>query len=422
VTSTCVTSTCVTSTCTLRSCATPRRRHVPEGGDARPTPVGRAEAGDPTGTVIDLDLHGTVGVRLVDAGPGDVARVRRQLGPLPASRGGDPQVAVRFVDALRPSGPLTMVGHRSAGFTADGLYVLRTHRGVTAKAFLPLSEVGRQLEIVCERSMPSVPLLLAIVNVCAVARGVLPLHASAFEHEGRGVVVCGWAKGGKTEVLLSYAARGARYVGDEWVYLRPDRTFHGVPEPMRLWDWQVRQLTQVRSRLTRDESLRLRTLRVLAAVTAAAGRARPTSDVVRRVHETVQHQQWVQVPPERLFGAAKMLPAGHLDELVLTSVHSADGIEVTRASGRDVGQRMRASLRHERQPLVELYDQFRFAFPARASEALDSLDQHEASLIEQVLPEQAWWLRHPFPVDILGIYPELERALRSGATDGRNAG
>ena len=79
------------------------------------------------------------------------------------------------------------------------------------------------------------PHLVALVNVTALAKGVLPLHATAFTAGSTGVLVVGWSKGGKTETLLGCMAAGAEYVGDEWVYLTDDGQMLGLPEPIRVW-------------------------------------------------------------------------------------------------------------------------------------------------------------------------------------------
>src|SRR5918997_82180 len=73
-------------------------------------------------------------------------------------------------------------------------------------------------------------IVIRFVNLTALAKGALPLHAAAFTYRGTGVVVTGWAKGGKTETLLGFMAAGAEYVGDEWVYLDANgRHVHGIP-------------------------------------------------------------------------------------------------------------------------------------------------------------------------------------------------
>lgn len=354
---------------------------------------------------VDLDLHGFVGVRLVDAEPADVATVVRQLGPLTSVLQREPDIVVRFVDRLEPRPASTTVGLGTTTFGPEGLRVVQGRGGVPAQALLPLQDVGGRCEIVCERAMPAVPLLLAIVNYTALAHGVLPLHASAFEHEGRGTVVCGWAKGGKTEVLLAFMARGARYVGDEWVYLVPGGAMYGVPEPIRLWQWQLRQLTDVWSGLRPGQRGRLRGLGAASSVGRRAGRLPgPAAGLARRSTALVDRQQWVQLRPDTLFGSGSVALRGTVDDLVLTSVHDQPGVRLEPVSGSEVGDRMRASLRYERSAFVEVYEQFRFAFPDRASEVVDTAAELEAELLRKVVPEEAAWLRHPHPVDIASLY------------------
>jgi len=174
------------------------------------------------GTAIDYDLHGLAGVRVVGATARDAAVVDRQLGPIRGPLRRDPDIVVRFVDHLDVEGPLRLLGVDDAGFTDDAFLVLRARHKARARVLIPLDRIGRRCEIVCERGLPAVPLLIATLNLTVLARGALPLHASAFFHEGRGVVVTGWSKGGKTEAVLAFVARGARFVGDEWVYVGPD--------------------------------------------------------------------------------------------------------------------------------------------------------------------------------------------------------
>ena len=138
--------------------------------------------------LIDFDLHGLAGVRLVDADARDVATVGRQLGELRRPLGREPDIVLRFVDRLPLRGRLRYLGLDDAAFTDDAFLVLRSRHKAPARVQLPLDRVGGQIEIVCERGLPAVPLLIPILNLTVLANGVLPLHASAFLHEGIGVV------------------------------------------------------------------------------------------------------------------------------------------------------------------------------------------------------------------------------------------
>src|SRR5919107_3546463 len=198
----------------------------------------------------DYDIHGLVGVRVLDASAADAAVVDRQLGGLRGLLDRDPDVVVRFVDRLEVKGPLRLLGVGDAAFDDDAFLLLRSRHKAPVRVRIDVARIGRGCEIVAERGVPAIPLLPAIVNLSALANGALPLHASAFLHRDTGVVATGWSKGGKTESLLAFARHGARYVGDEWVYVAADgERVHGLPEPIRVWGWQARQLPAVRARL-----------------------------------------------------------------------------------------------------------------------------------------------------------------------------
>src|SRR5207247_1046267 len=100
-----------------------------------------------------------------------------------------------------------------------------------ARARVDFRQIGGRCEIVSQSGLGPVPLLIGIVTVTALGKSFVPLHGSAFVHNATGIIVTGWAKGGKTEALLAFAEHGARYVGDEWILLSSDgRKVYGVPE------------------------------------------------------------------------------------------------------------------------------------------------------------------------------------------------
>ena len=175
------------------------------------------------GEPVDYDLGGIVGVRLLGATPAEERLVTRQLGPIRSRLAREPDLVIRFVERLALAEPLRLLGAEDVGYCApDAFVVLRGKQKSRARVLLPLDRVGAGLEITCERGRAAVPHLVALVNLTALGRGALPLHASAFLWNGTGVLATGWAKGGKTEALLAFLTEGAAYVGDEWVYLQGD--------------------------------------------------------------------------------------------------------------------------------------------------------------------------------------------------------
>jgi hypothetical protein len=351
--------------------------------------------------IFDFDIHGFVGVRLVDAGPAEVALVERQLGPLERTLHRQPDITVRFVDRFTRR-DLTYIGMGETGFNEDGFFTLRGRGAVPGRTLLPLDRVGLAPEIVCERTVPAVPHLLTLVNLTALSHDVLPLHASAFTADGAGVLVTGWSKGGKTESLLAACLHGAEYVGDEWVYLTPDGQMFGVPEPIRLWGWQLAQLPELLGDRPVGERLRLRSWRAASAVAGMASSLRwPGAGVARRGAPVIARQDYVQVPPVELFGQARVRLRGSLDAIVLVLSHSGPGTDVSPMSAARVADRITASLSEERAAFMSHYRQFRFAFPERRSAIVEDAAAREAVLLAEIFAGRpAVMVSHPYPCDI----------------------
>jgi hypothetical protein len=364
---------------------------------------------------VDFDLHGIVGIRLLDATERDVRTVVRQIGPLQGSLHRDPDITVRFVDRLDDPGPLTYVGWRSAGFNDKGFFVVGGAGPSSGRARIPFHDVGGHCDNVCERSLPAVPLLLAILNFTALAHGVLPLHASAVDYHGSGVLATGWAKGGKTETLLALMTAGATHIGDEWVYVTADRRLFGVPEPMRLWRWQLEQLPDVRARLTGRERagmagwhLASRALSGLTHGVPGTGTRTSLGSALQRLGAGLDRRVSVQVPPVRLFGSPRVSLRGRLDHVLFVASHTSPDIRLEPVEGDEVALRMQASLADERSVFMSWYRQFRFAFPRLASPVVETAPEREAALLAATFVNTpAWWLGHPYPVSIAALRQEV---------------
>jgi hypothetical protein len=372
-----------------------------------------------TGGPVDFDLHGAVGVRLLDATSADADAVRRQLGPIERSLDRPPDIEIAYVERIQPEGPLRSIGRDDAAFDRASLVILRGRFKASVRVAIPLDRVGGPCRIVAERGVGPIPLLVAIVNLTALHRGLLPIHASAFVHDGLGVLVTGWAKGGKSEVLLAFAARGAAYVGDEWVYLADDGSrMVGLPEPIRLWDWQLRAMPEFAARVSTGQRLRLASTRTLGAVVGGAAEApviRRTAGgrTLRRLRPFVDHQLDVQVPPARLFGGRVLVEGAPLDRVVFVESAEEPETVVEPIDGSEIARRMVHSIRHEWLDLWTAYLKWRYAFPDRQNPFLEGLETTLAERLERSLTGRpAILLRHPYPPDIPGLADALTEHLR----------
>jgi len=367
----------------------------------------------PNAGVIDYTLHGFVGVRLVGASPQDANAVSKQLGSIQGPLTGDPDIVVRFVDRVPASSDLQYLGLDDAGFDRDSFYVLRRDRSKRMRARVALEQVGGRCEIVCESGFGSVPLLIPILNLTMLVQGLVPIHGSAFTFEGVGALVTGWAKGGKTEVLLGFMDRGAQYIGDEWVYVDAEgKRLYGIPEPIRIWDWHLDDLaryrrligngTRARMWLTRRAAHSRRTLPDRLARTDAG-------QLVDRAIALVERQSSVRVAPERLFGHGSCTLEGPLDKVFFVVSHESPAVTVEPLDPDEVARRMIFSHQFERFDLIAAYLQSRFAFPDRVNTFLEQAREQESGVLGQAFAgKEAYVVRHPFPAPI----PALVDAIR----------
>ncbi len=405
-----------------------------EPGDAGLEPAAVAREGEPPGAaIVDLDLRGRALVRLVDAGPGDLRAVRRQLGPLPvlggdggpeatppavAARGREPDVTIRFVDRLAAEGAVRRVG-TDARAIGDTFVLTRGRRQSDVRVAVPVDTLGSApASLVAETGGRAIPLLLPILAASLLARGVAVAHASAFLLDGRGVLVSGWAKGGKSETLLAFLSNGARYVGDEWIFVDPDGpAMFGPPEPIRLWDWQLAMVPSIGRRVGRDDRLRLAATGGLARFLGGVGRApglgrTAPGEAARRAGAVVDRQRSRQFPVEELFGPDSVHPAAAaVDRVVLITGSDRDAIRRD-VDPAEAAARIAATTAHELLDLEALRLAFRHAFPDRPAAGLEGLEGRLGAILGPAFARAGILdVRHAHPPDIPGLYRLIAPAL-----------
>lgn len=363
---------------------------------------------------IDFDLHGIVGIRLVDATRADADAVRRQLGPIEGPFEGEPDIVIRFVDEMDALSQMYYLDLGDVAFTDDAFYILRGKHKSRTKVKIPFQDIGKQCEIVCEHGLTAVPHLVDIINTTALGNGFLPIHASAFNYNDAGILVTGWTKGGKTETLLAFMNNGAEYVGDEWVYLSPDgERMAGIPVPIRVWDWHLDDLPVYRKMLDRRDRRRLRILRTLVRATEKGSNMSKSpkgflSKFMTRIIPLLKRQMFVNWRPEKLFETSAVPMKGSPDIVFFVGCHVSSDVIVTSMDPLDVAKRVYFSMQEERDDFVAIYQRYRFAFPDQPNELIDKAAQlqHEY-LMQAVSGKEAYSVFHPYPAPI----PELFEAI-----------
>ncbi len=363
---------------------------------------------------LDFDLHGIVGIRLLNATPNDIAAVKRQLGPIQAPLSRTPDIVIRFVDQIPFISPIHYLGVDDVGFTDDAFLLFRGKHQARVRVQIPFQQIGnQQCQIVCESGAPAVPLLIAILNLTALSKGALPLHASAFNYNGKGILTTGWSKGGKTEMLLTFAANGAEYVGDEWVYLSSDgQCMYGIPEPIRIWNWHLQQMSYYRAIVSSSDLLRLRFLNMFIKMlnlieNSIMMRGSSLLKLTRRINTLLKKQIYVDMPPEKLFGTTVGTTKGNPDRVFFVATYADPQITVQAIDPQEIVQRMVFSLQEERSEFLSYYQKFRFAFPAASNPFIDEIEGTQRRILTNVLAGKASYaVYHPYPFSL----PELFEA------------
>lgn len=361
---------------------------------------------------LDFDLHGIVGIRLLDATPGDIAAVKKQLGPIEKPLSRTPDIVIRFVEHMTFSSPIRYLGVDDAGFTDNAFLVFRGQHKRRVKVQIPFDQIGsQQCQIVCESGSGPVPLLIAILNLTALSRGALPLHASALRYNGKGILVTGWAKGGKTETLLAFVANGAEYIGDEWVYLSNDgQRMYGIPEPTRIWYWHLQEMQHYQAMVSRGDLLRMKTLNATVNLmdrleSSRLGRGSTPVRFIGRLKGLVKQQLNVQLPPEKLFGRKPGDGTVRPEKIFWVASHAELNVSVQQIDPQEVAKRIVFSLLEERMGFLSYYWKYRFAFPDCSNVLIEQSEEVQRSMLMKILADKdAYVVYHPYPFSIPALF------------------
>lgn len=357
---------------------------------------------------MEHSLHGLVSVRMVSAPPSIRERVRRRLGHSCTREVDDPDITIRFVDHLDDRGRLRFLGLNGAAFD-DGYFYLLDDLGRRVR--IDLGSVGGPCEILCEKGASPLFLLMPVIGLRLLRKGHVLLHSSSFTYGGKGILVCGWQKGGKTEMLLAFMAQGAEFMGNEWTIVSPaEGEIRGVGGVLQIWDWHLRHVPQYAGSLSDKDRSRLSLLRSFRSIHRILPRASaprgPVGRWLRRVslEGGVAQLGQVRVAPEHVFGDSVQRGPAALDRLFLATVGTG-GTRVFPSDPLDVARRMSASQSYERRELIAAYEHFRFAFPDRRNGFLEDADEEEIRILSRAFSGTATYeITHPYPVGLGDLY------------------
>jgi len=371
------------------------------------------EARTDSRNAVDFDIHGLVGVRLIAPSATNIAAVSAQIGPPSFRVLRRVDIVVRYVDRLS-AGPVRYVDvGKTASSKAD--FIVFPEGGGGGKVSIPFEQIGSDCEILCERSVGWIPLLIPIINLTALKKHrCVPIHASAFVHEGTGVLVTGWVKSGKTEALLAFSQYGATYVGGEWVLLSSNgKTMYGLPGTFRMWEWQRRELSHLQHIGGNAGIFRL--IRFLDAVQRALPetllRFRPLN-LLREGMPALRRQLNFRAQPKAIFGDRCGCLTGHPDKIFIGVAHSDERILIESADPATVADQLACAMEFELTSLMSHYRAFKFAFPGMRNEFLETAHILLRDALRQALAaKEIYTLYHPYPVSFHDLYQAMKNVL-----------
>jgi len=365
---------------------------------------------------VDFNLHNLFSIRLENPSPKAIQAVKNQVGVQPSMLSGEPDLTVQYVD--RFDDPMYHLVMGKTGFIKDEFYVMAGNGRKDHRVQFPFEALGQPCKLICEAGTTEIPLLNLIINLRMLAKGLVPIHASAFVSEGVGVVVNGWPKGGKTSTLFSFLNHDAQFISDDWLFVDSNSKIYGLMQPIKLSDWQLNQLPDFQSKVARSKQWVIQGVRWLDSVAQAmTGSSRTDFLPVKTFNKGLKYlnesQRHVNLSPATLFGPDLVPPTGHFDVLLLTLSQDAQHITIAPMSTETAIERLLAALQNEWMQWEGYYTQFLYAFPHRRNMLMDTSRNVQRKLLEHILADKyILAVNHPHPVNLDKLYQEINRVLK----------
>lgn len=338
----------------------------------------------------------------------------RSLGLTEGSTDEQPGIVIDHVQRLASAGPIRQLG-ATAAFDEDSFFVVRRENGRLVQTRIDLDGIGDPgFRITRVGPLSGTPLLRPIVNLVALSKNLIPIHGAAFIHRGVGTLVSGWSRSGKTGTLLTYMARGARFVAADWVYLGTDGRMHGSLEPVRVRQSHLDELPEFRDRLPSASRLRVRALQTAAdaygSMPNGLHRRMPGgARMGHRIAEGLGKRAFVDLPADRLFPGALATAPALLDRLLLTIAHEDSQIRVAPGHAEQMASRLASIMRETTSELASHYLMFRYAFPGRRSRMIESVDTLICDALGVMLTgRDLRTIHHPYPVSPERFFNAIE--------------
>lgn len=372
---------------------------------------------------VDYDLLGVVGIRLENATPVQIAAIGRQIGSPAGTLKREPDITIRLENNLPALDKGALLGLNDTLFTEDRFYIIRGDHINRQMVQVDFRQIGGPVALTCHNGLSAVPSLInPVINFMMLKKGYIPLHATAFALHGTGVLLTGWSKSGKTEILLAFMEHGAEFIGDEYIYIDAEgKSIRGIRKPITLWEWHLPELDRYWHLIGRSERARLRTLRTSLNILQIASRknvipGRFLNNIADRVIGEIQIRMATKISPRKIFGQQVKGQVVQLDKVVFTATHLSREVRVRPMDTAEIAARMAHSNSHQRKFFMDYYRKYLFAFPENTNDLIDGIDRLELDALVQALAQKdGHRIDHPYPVPFEDLFAALHPAIRASS-------
>ena len=365
--------------------------------------------------IVSYNLFDILGLKLINPGDKDLRVIDNYLGDFKKEFDGEPDISIEFKDEIR-TGTLHYLGLNNAAFDENNFYFISDGKE-NIKLKFPFNRVGEKIYLESERNGKSIPLLNHLINFTLISKGFLAVHASAFNYNGKGILVMGWTKGGKTESLLAFTNHGAEYIGDEWVLVSKDGSYmFGNPVPITIWEWQLKYLTNLNPEIDIQKKILfagIHTFNKLNRFSAGIGLNKKfPMKFLEYSLPTLNKQLKIRYTPDKFFSRKLSDSTASLDKLVFIMSWEEAAIKTEIYDWEKIARSMINSIEAEQSVFWEHYSSFRFAFPDLTSSFLEEAKSIQKKLIYSAFRnKESYRVRHPYPVDLNYLFEEMNKII-----------
>lgn len=358
---------------------------------------------------MDFDIHGIVGIRLVNPQKSDIKFLSEKLGKFNKPLNREPDIIFNFTKKIDiPS--FTYLG-LTAIFTEDSFFAVSRKENLLMK--IPFETFGEKSEYLIESGCYDIPWLFDIINFTFLKKNYIPIHATAFKVNDTGIMIIGWSKGGKTESLLAFANHGAHYIGDEWIILSNDgNTIFGIPVPICIWEWQFENIPRLLPKTGLQQKVLYKFIHFLDLIHKGLKKfgfeKSFLSSILNKAMPIFNQQLNIRVNPEKIF-KSNQLNTATLDKIILSFSHNDSEYKLEKSDYLDLVKHAYYSNSYEQSEFLNLYKEYKFAFPDSKNDFLEDLDNLQYTLLKDAFKNKETYIfKHPYPMKFEDMYNKLK--------------